>query len=147
MPSITVKHNFEAAHRLSLLPGKCESIHGHSFWATLTIYGEVNEQGILEGLDFGNVKKEFRKYLDSEFDHHLLLNRNDPFAGNIHLQNTEGWQTLPGLNAMDGDPTTENLALLIANYMGPLYNLSTEVKVDETSVNAASCWWLPEGEE
>jgi len=66
------------AHRLSLLPGKCEQIHGHSWWVELEIIGPVNGEGII--FEFGAVKRVFRSYLDFEYDHHLLLNDSDPIA-------------------------------------------------------------------
>ena len=39
---LRVVHNIETAHRLTLLPGRCEAIHGHSMLVTLTLYGPVN---------------------------------------------------------------------------------------------------------
>jgi len=141
---IEVRHNIEVAHRLFESPGKCENIHGHSMWVSLKIYGTVNGQGMLQNhfgkaLEFGQVKHSFRNYLDTQYDHHLLLNRNDPFAGplgvdigNIHVN------FLPGLIAVGGDPTTENLALWIAEWSQNHFAIPTlTVHVSETSVNGA----------
>jgi 6-pyruvoyltetrahydropterin/6-carboxytetrahydropterin synthase len=111
--TIKVKHNFEAAHRLFLTHGKCERIHGHSFKVQLELGGDVNSRGLLCGLDFGQVKAGFRNYLDTDYDHAILLNVDDPLAGNLNAQDTEGWFTLPGLKVMSVDPTTENLAARI----------------------------------
>jgi 6-pyruvoyl-tetrahydropterin synthase len=162
---IAVKHNIEVAHRLYETPGKCENIHGHSMWVTLFLDGAIDKRGMLDGLDFGDVKKVFRKHLDETYDHHLLLNASDPFAGpiypvkNIETRTMGGWNPheqerevivvagmddaqpqsfLPGLNATAGDPTTENIASWIAIAMSQeLERTPLAVEVWETSVNMA----------
>lgn len=160
MQSIAVKHNIEVAHRLFELPGKCEQIHGHSMWVTMELFGPVNAGGILAGIEYGDLKKTFRKHLDEEYDHRLLLNASDPFSRPLHeivdvrlqsdpnnpdvigIATTDSKQIfLPGLNTTPGDPTTENISEWVANWMaGELqgYDLySMEVTVWETSVNMA----------
>lgn len=141
MPLLTVRHNMEVAHRLYELPGKCENIHGHSMWVELSVQGHINDKGILRvnggGLSFGDMKKVFRQYLDVTFDHHVLLNENDPFAGKVTLK-TGDIEHLPGLQAMPQDPTTENLALWISEWASTEFQSNTSVTVHETSVNAAT---------
>lgn len=135
---IRVRHNFEMAHRLFLTPGKCEAIHGHSWWATLELTGEVDGRGYLEGIDFGDLKATFRNYLDRNFDHRVLLNKDDPWAKKLHLVDTEGWVSLPGLATLDVEPTTENLARIIGERMvGATGIEAVSVSVWETSVNNA----------
>lgn len=129
--TLQVRHNIEVAHRLSLLPGKCEAIHGHSMWVNLELAGRIWEpggEGRMNGLDFGAIKKEFRGFLDSEFDHRLLLNVTDPVAKN----------DLPGLRLCPGDPTTENIARWVAKWAKDLWPVHVKVLVNETHVNAAS---------
>jgi len=124
----------EVAHRLSLLEGKCENIHGHSMWVDLSIKGNVNPAtGIL--MDFGSVKKAFRNFLDTNFDHHLLLNDSDILVN----------QKLPGVMLFPGDPTTENLALWISQWVRLEYGYAYKYKVvvHETAVNAAE--WSSDG--
>lgn len=154
--SISVRHNMEMAHRLFLTPGKCENIHGHSWWVTMHLFGQVNHVGLLLGIDYGDLKKVFRHYLDATFDHHILLNKDDPWSGPlVHsfdhdlvsaTPSTGTLASLPGLQVFDGDPTTENVARTIGEHMvreilevAPI----TGIKVDvwETSVNNAT-WQL-----
>jgi 6-pyruvoyltetrahydropterin/6-carboxytetrahydropterin synthase len=129
---LRVRHNIEVAHRLSLLPGKCENIHGHSMWVEAELEGEVNELGVLLGMDFGSVKADFRHYLDTAYDHHLLLNKADSIATQI----------LPGLALCDGDPTTENIARWIGEWCCSTYDhpglIRVKIEVWETSVNCAT---------
>lgn len=118
------------AHRLSQTPGKCEQIHGHSWWATLCIRGQVDKQGLLAGLEFGIVKQQFRAFLDEQYDHHLLLNTNDRDISS----------GLPGVRWMMGEPTTENIArdiLLWAQTTFQGTGRQFRIEVWETSVNCA----------
>lgn len=134
---IAVKHNIEVAHRLFLLPGKCENIHGHSMWVTLYLKGNLNASGILESIEFGTLKKEFREHLDVLYDHRLLLNSDDPWARRVDTTN-ETNARLPGLKLCPNDPTTENIAKWIGEYCkSNIHDSVHAVDVWETSVNMA----------
>lgn len=145
---IQVRHNIEVAHRLSLLKGKCENIHGHSMWVELSLMGTyVNDKGIIcnyhdDPLEFGDIKKSFRSYLDHEFDHRLLLNKSDPWAQELYDKETEGLfgakGHLPGLKVFPGDPSTENIALWVAEWASTVFRCDSNVLVRETAVNAAA---------
>jgi len=130
MQSIRVKHNVEMAHRLTETVGKCERIHGHSWDVILEIGGDVDQSGKLGGLEFGAVKNIFRSYLDANFDHSLLLNSEDNWAR----------YELPGLQTMEGDPTTENFAKVIGKWARSEMGLSYQYRVIvwETRVNCAT---------
>lgn len=151
LQAISVRHNIEVAHRLLLLPGKCENIHGHSMQVELMIFGAVNDKGILAGLEFGTVKKQFRSYLDETYDHHLLLNDKDPWStllapvlGN-EVDRLVQSDVLPGLVTLPGDPTTENIARWIGEWAYETFGGNTaagirhfQVIVDETATNSAT---------
>jgi len=168
MSLIAVKHNIEVAHRLYATPGKCEAIHGHSMDVTMALHGTINpETGMLakqvveegrekyddklvwDDLEFGAIKRSFRAHLDEQYDHRVLLNAADPFAGPIFalerdptnervFQFTDDeLKFLPGLNSVMGDPTTENIAKWIYEWgMGEGFPVS-QVKVWETASNMA----------
>lgn len=138
LQTIRVKHNMEMAHRLYQTPGKCQQIHGHSWWCTLSLQGEVSEQGMV--VEFGDLKKTFRAFLDGSFDHKLLLNRHDKF-----IEMAGGPQAIPGLNAFAYDPTTENIAKYIGEHMAaqlPTNIRRVSIELWETSVNCAT--WVAE---
>lgn len=103
--NISVKHNFETAHRLTSTSSmKCQSIHGHSWWVEVWIEGDV-----LSGDEmlapYGDIKKAWRTFIDSYIDHGLVLNSQDPLVDALKT-------ALPNqkLYLMQGDPTTENLS-------------------------------------
>jgi 6-pyruvoyltetrahydropterin/6-carboxytetrahydropterin synthase len=142
--SIYVRHNAEIAHRLSQLPGKCQRIHGHSLQIELWLSGKVNEIGILEGLDFGQVKKAFRAYIDETYDHHLLLNVQDPLLDFAYHPGTETvmpslvQDKYPGAVLLPGDPTIENLTRAVGEWADEQWpKLAAVVKVQETNSNGA----------
>jgi 6-pyruvoyltetrahydropterin/6-carboxytetrahydropterin synthase len=150
--SIYVRHNVEIAHRLMNLPGKCQNIHGHSLIVTMRIDGPLNENGILLDLDFSAVKKGFRNYLDSRYDHHLLLNKDDPWAqqlrsvvGQVELTDDAHYTRLPGLATTPGDPTTENIARWICDWAVLCFEAegvtAIHIDVQETGTNGALVKW------
>jgi 6-pyruvoyltetrahydropterin/6-carboxytetrahydropterin synthase len=141
----------EVAHRLYETPGKCENIHGHSMYVSLEIEGDIDSKGMVLGLDFGDVKKLFRTFLDNGYDHRLLLNQNDPWAGMFSMgQAGKGLDQpdmhLPGLAIMNNDPTTENIAAEIGWWARSNWGDADmiEVSVKETRVNAAHWNWSAE---
>lgn len=157
LPFIEVRHNMEVAHRLFKTSGKCEQIHGHSMWVDLRLYGTDLENGIMLNckgtpLEFGTVKQLFRSFLNGYYDHHLLLNENDPWAGWLSSDGSPGKEDhrlelskLPGLTTTPDDPTTENIAHWIAEWAAGIYQTDVDVLVRETSVNAAAAGaiWKP----
>lgn len=149
---IEIRHNIEVAHRLWKLEGdKCQQIHGHSMWVAVQLEGAYLLDGILHDfkdrkLDFGSVKKSLRGYLDSTYDHRLLLNKDDPFAKQMAFVHRpildepayyEDADQLPGLQALPDDPSTENLAIWIAQWTAQQFACDTMVRVNETHVNSA----------
>ncbi|MEW2066667.1 6-carboxytetrahydropterin synthase [Streptomyces sp. NPDC007346] len=134
--AVTVRHNFEAGHRLPHLPGKCQSLHGHSWWAEVTVEAPDLADGLV--VEFGPFKKQLRRWIDTHLDHGLMLGPKDELLpllsqyGKVH--GVPGW------------PTVENVAALIARVASDaLFDLVhapgarvTRVSVSETHVNAAT---------
>jgi 6-pyruvoyltetrahydropterin/6-carboxytetrahydropterin synthase len=76
MRSICVRHNFEAAHRLPLLGGKCTNLHGHSWWAEVTVTApDVGPYGTV--VEFGGFKACMRAWIDTHLDHGAMLGEAD----------------------------------------------------------------------
>jgi 6-pyruvoyl tetrahydropterin synthase/QueD family protein len=107
MPLIGITHNIEMGHRLANQPdSKCFHLHGHSWLVELDIYGPVDlESGMI--MEYGEVKAKWRGWLDKYYDHHMLLNPDDPLierllGAELHLW---GITTMP----YPVDPTVENV--------------------------------------
>lgn len=141
--SITVRHNFEAGHRLPNLGGKCTNLHGHSWWADITVTAPGINDVVVE---YGVLKKAIRGWIDMHLDHGVMLGHDDPLAailpdfGKIYL-----FGDTPESDGLSW-PTVENVAYLIAEATARLLtNIEREpgahvaaVTVHETHVNAAT---------
>ena len=86
MYELTVKAEFEAAHKIENYPGKCARLHGHNWVVEAVAKGdELNELGIL--IDFKVLKIELNKIL-AELDHQYLneleiFAKKNPTAENL----------------------------------------------------------------
>jgi 6-pyruvoyl tetrahydropterin synthase/QueD family protein len=142
--SVTVRHNFETAHRLPHLGGKCRNLHGHSWWVEVTVTGHRDPAGIL--VDFGTLKHDLRYWVDTHLDHGAMLGADDPLLPALEADGSK-------LYVFDGTgltlglewPTVENVAELLRRAAMSLvadrpnwHDVSvTRVRVTETHVNAA----------
>ncbi|WPR52829.1 6-carboxytetrahydropterin synthase [Streptomyces albidoflavus] len=141
MHSVTVRHNFETAHRLPHLPGKCESLHGHSWWAEITVTAPQLADGLV--VEFGPFKQRIRRWIDDHLDHGVMLGPHDPLVPLLRAHTTK-------VHQVPGWPTVENVAALLADVAHTaLLDLRrapgaavTRVHVQETHVNAAT-WHAP----
>lgn len=70
-----VEVSFDAAHRL-LGYGKCASPHGHTYRAEVFLRrDELDNLGL--AVDFGDIKRPLKRWIDSQWDHAFLLNDRD----------------------------------------------------------------------
>ena len=141
MYSVTITHNFETAHRLAHpeAPIKCQSIHGHSWWVTVTIEGpDLDERGML--VEFGAFKRAWRGFLDEHVDHHLALKDDDPLINAIRAVQPDA-----RILALPFDPTTEHLSRWLHERAvealeaagGQQGSRISAIHLQETRVNAA----------
>ncbi len=147
---VTVRHTFEAAHRLPHLDGKCQSLHGHSWGVELGVLGEPDENGVV--VEFAALKRELRSWIDQHLDHATLLGKADPLLPLLHDYGKTfafGSRYSPA-QALAVDlpwPTVEAVAALIAALMTDYLRSCAPdarvgyVTVQETAVNSAT--WTP----
>lgn len=92
MYSVTIRAEFNSAHKLRNYKGKCESLHGHNWAVDLTVCAQkLSKPGMV--IDFTVLKKEVSKFLE-QLDH-KYLNELKPFK--------------------KINPTSENIARFIYN--------------------------------
>ncbi len=160
LSAVTVRHNFETAHRLPHLGGKCQSLHGHSWWVELTVaVPAVSAAGTV--VEFGALKHRLRNWVDANLDHGTMLGTIDPLCPALLAQGCKVYR----FGTADPDsphglaqdlpwPTVENVAVLLGRVgWGIVSDLAAEgqvtaagafveqVRVSETHVNAAT--WKP----
>lgn len=69
------------AHRAPLHSGHCRFIHGHNWTIEAQFIAlETDENGFV--MDFGKLKS-FRAFLETEFDHALVLSETDPLLAAV----------------------------------------------------------------
>ena len=73
-----LQHNSETAHRLPHLPGKCTSLHGHSWQIQVTASFPALRRSI--GAEFGAFKAGLRGWVDTNLDHGTMLGAGDPLV-------------------------------------------------------------------
>lgn len=115
MYTVTVRAEFNSAHRLRDYKGKCENLHGHNWQVEVCVKNEVLDiAGMV--VDFGNLKRDLNKILES-LDHRFL-NELEPFK--------------------DKNPTSENIARYIYDNLKGIYKGLSKVTVWETPSSSAS---------
>lgn len=145
---VTKEFSFEAAHALWKHDGKCENIHGHSYWLSVTVCGEpLNKKkhpkdGML--IDFSALKKIIHDSVIDIFDHVLILNTN---------MEEENIRQLMSFNkrimVVDYQPTSENL---IVDFAGRIQSkLPSEIKLyslklQETAASYVE-WYADENQQ
>ncbi|WP_241002642.1 6-carboxytetrahydropterin synthase [Streptomyces sp. CB01881] len=149
--AVTVRHNFETAHRLPHLAGKCENLHGHSWWAEITVTSPNLAAGTV--VEFGGFKRALREWIDTFLDHGAMLGHTDPLAPILAGHGSKLFRfgaddpTEQERHAADlGWPSVEAVAELLSRVAtDALHTLPraagavvSHVRVSETAVNAAS---------
>jgi 6-pyruvoyltetrahydropterin/6-carboxytetrahydropterin synthase len=118
--AVKLVHNSETAHRLPQLPGKCRSVHGHSWQIQVTASFPALRQSI--GAEFGAFKAGLRGWVDANLDHGTMLGVGDPLlpvlAGfpEIKLYVFGRGPAAVGEEKLAADlewPTVENVAILL----------------------------------
>lgn len=124
---VTRRFEFDAAHRLFGYDGPCVNIHGHHYVAEITVEGSgLDEMGML--IDFKKLEK-VGDWINSHWDHALLLHPDDPVVIPTKIYNTVG-----------GNPTAENMAMKLSRIV-TIYLLKTGVKVSNIRLfETPDCW-------
>jgi 6-pyruvoyltetrahydropterin/6-carboxytetrahydropterin synthase len=102
---VTQRIDFCYGHRLLNYEGKCRFLHGHNGRAVISLEGEkLDERGML--VDFTDIKKTLRTWIDHELDHRMIMHRDDPLLPTL-VQYEQPVFVIPV------NPTAENIAKLI----------------------------------
>ena len=130
MYSVTKEVHFCYGHRLLNHKGKCRHLHGHNATAVIHL-----ESPALDGMgmvcDFSDIGEYVRRWINAELDHNMLLHRDDPVLSSLQ-------QAGERIYVMQDNPTAENIAKLIFDYVAEGGFPVTEVAVHETASALAS---------
>jgi 6-pyruvoyltetrahydropterin/6-carboxytetrahydropterin synthase len=117
-------------HRLLNYSGKCRHLHGHNARAIIVMEGkELDPRGML--VDFSDIKRSLRQWIDSELDHRMILCENDPALPALR-------ELKEPLHVIAENPTAENIARLIFDHAVALGFPVVEVSLWETTRSYAT---------
>jgi 6-pyruvoyltetrahydropterin/6-carboxytetrahydropterin synthase len=145
--TVTVRHNFETAHRLPNLGGKCFNLHGHSWWADVTVAGLPDDENNII-VEYAALKHQVRRWIDGYLDHGTMLGAGDALVEPLRAEGCKlfvfGGDSHPFTAGLTW-PTVENVAELLARVTsgilaemdGSRWLRVERVRVAETHVNAA----------
>ncbi len=124
MFQVTQQIEFCYGHRLLNYSGKCRHLHGHNGRAVIVLNGEkLDDRGML--VDFSDIKKSVRTWIDNELDHRMILNESDPMVKILQ-------ELGEPLYLLQDNPTAENIAKLIYDFTKSQGFSVAEVRLWET---------------
>lgn len=130
MYRISKSISFCYGHRLLNYDGKCKHLHGHNARAVIILeQEELDERGML--VDFKDIKDVVKKWVDAELDHNMLLCKDDPILPVLREAGERFF-------LMDDNPTAENIAKLIYEFVAAADYPVIDVSIWETDTCYAS---------
>ncbi|MDX1623216.1 MAG: 6-carboxytetrahydropterin synthase [Gemmatimonadota bacterium] len=127
---VTVRIDFCYGHRLLDYDGACAHPHGHNGLAEITLESDaLDHRGMV--MDFGDVKREMKGWIDRTMDHRMLVREDDPMVAWLE-ESGEPHMTL------EENPTAETIARLIYERAEELDHPVVEVRLWETPSSFAT---------
>jgi 6-pyruvoyltetrahydropterin/6-carboxytetrahydropterin synthase len=130
MYKVTKHIDFCYGHRLLNYDGECRHLHGHNGRVEIDIESDkLDARGMV--VDFSDIKRVLKTWIDETLDHRMLLNQADPLVAVLQQR---GELHFP----MDDNPTAENIARLIFQHARSKGLPVVEVRLWETPTSYAT---------
>ena len=130
MFQVTREIRFCYGHRLLNHDGKCRHLHGHNGRAIITLETEhLDQLGMV--VDFSTIKRVVSQWIDANLDHRMILHKDDPILPHLKHQGEPVF-------LLDVNPTAENLARLIHDFVAAQGFPVVEVRLWETDDSYAT---------
>ena len=121
--------SFSYGHRLLKHKGKCARLHGHNAVAEIhCASSKLNANAMV--VDFDDIKKALKTWIEDTLDHRMILNRADVLAPMLKKIREPFYE-------MNGEPTAEAIAKLIFDRAHQKGLPVTKVVLWETSNSCA----------
>ena len=105
-------HDICMGHRVVGHEGKCRHLHGHNY--RFTFHCEAVELDCIgRVIDFSVIKTTLCEWLESHWDHKMMLWKDDPFLLTVCKEDPEGVVIVPF------NPTAENIATHFIENVAP----------------------------
>lgn len=133
MYCVTKRLDFCYGHRLVNHGGVCRHLHGHNAMIEIDVAAETLDERDMV-VDFADIKRVVKAWIDSELDHKMILRHDDPLVAVLRAQGEPVY-------TIESNPTAERLAKLVFDKARELgFNVSA-VRLWETPGSCAS--WAP----
>lgn len=110
---ITRKLEFDAAHRVLNHGGKCKHLHGHRYVAEIAVHApDLDRLGMV--LDFSFLKEKVGGWIDTAWDHNIILHPEDPLLDIPPESSIWGGQKPYIMPDFAANPTVENMVQVLA---------------------------------
>jgi 6-pyruvoyltetrahydropterin/6-carboxytetrahydropterin synthase len=114
-------HDISCGHRVVGHEGKCRHLHGHNYRVHFVCAAEYLDS-VGRVIDFSVIKEKLCMWLEDQWDHKMLLWREDPLLPALR-------QIDPTVVEMPFNPTAENLALYLIKEIAPIALKGTGVRL------------------
>ncbi len=111
--SIMKQLTFCAAHRLMGHEGKCLNLHGHNYRVEIFVSGNSTDS-VGRIIDFSVINRLFKNWIETNWDHAVLLSRDDEGAIDAVSQIEPN-----KLYLLPDNPTAENMARYLIEQIAP----------------------------
>ena len=130
MYTVTKEIHFCYGHRLLNHAGKCKYLHGHNATAVIRLESQaLDDMGMV--CDFADIGDYVKTWINAELDHNMLIHKEDPLLPTLQ-------QAGERVYIMQNNPTAENIAKLIFDYVAAGRFPVVEVSIYETASALAS---------
>ena len=105
MYSVTKRIDFCYGHRLLDYDGVCKHPHGHNAVAEIEVQADTLDHRNMV-IDFTDIKRRIKGWIDQELDHRMILRRDDPLVEVLHTLGEPVY-------LLESNPTVERIARLL----------------------------------
>jgi 6-pyruvoyltetrahydropterin/6-carboxytetrahydropterin synthase len=105
MYSVAKQIEFCYGHRLLDYDGACRHPHGHNAVAEIEVRAESLDRRNMV-VDFNDIKRLIKEWIDRELDHKMILRHDDPLAKALLAMGEPVY-------LLDSNPTAERIARLL----------------------------------
>lgn len=129
-------HDISCGHRVVGHEGKCRNLHGHNY--RIHFYCEASAlDDVGRVVDFSVIKERLCMWLESNWDHRMLVWSEDPLYQSLA-------EIDPSVRQVHFNPTAENMGEFILRKMAPIQLKRTGVKlvkvvIEETRKCSVTC--------
>lgn len=143
MPTVMRKLEFDAGHRILKHESKCKHLHGHRYVAEVYVTSpDLDPLGRV--IDFSVLKQKIGGWIDTHWDHNVILNHQDPLLRCTDLTwEKPPYVITPSIVGGSCNPTAEVMAEILfdeASKLLPEYIRVWKVVLWETPNCCAVCY-------